>query len=251
MANDVTQLPENFDPYDMRLKVKFHEKADQKNVIAIVRNSPTLCCGAITGSKFCKNSAGAGTDHLGYGRCRIHGGRSTGPKTEEGKRRANQNNIKHGLYMKTLLPGEEEIFNQLSNDEDSPKSLTHEINILKTKIIAYLTRQADKFKENVEQYGEDVAYSKSKVWRSEGEGVRNYYHAGTIEDPALDRALRTLRSLVETHNRLSGDEGTDDVVTVINKELQAASQGKVVLSWSAPDSRKPKNSSEKCSKDAE
>lgn len=236
MANDIVQLPENYDPYDMRLKTKFHAKADKKNVIAVVRNSPTLCCGAITGSKFCKNSAGAGTDHLGYGRCRIHGGCSTGPKTPEGRAKANKNNIKHGLYMKTLLPGEENIFNQL-NAEDDPKSLAYEINILKTKIIAYLMRQSETYQKNVEEYGEDVAYKKSMVWHTESESGRTCYHAGTIEDPSLDRALRTLRSLVETHNRLSGDEDSNDIVDVINKELKAASQGKIALSWSAPKSK--------------
>jgi len=32
------------------------------------------------------------------GRCRLHGGLSTGPKTEEGKRRASH--MKHGYYSK-------------------------------------------------------------------------------------------------------------------------------------------------------
>ena len=32
------------------------------------------------------------------GRCRLHGGKSTGPKTEEGKLKAARANYKHGLY---------------------------------------------------------------------------------------------------------------------------------------------------------
>lgn len=32
------------------------------------------------------------------GRCRLHGGKSTGPKTIEGKNRAASANYKHGLY---------------------------------------------------------------------------------------------------------------------------------------------------------
>lgn len=32
------------------------------------------------------------------GRCRLHGGLSTGPKSEEGKVRSRKGNYKHGLY---------------------------------------------------------------------------------------------------------------------------------------------------------
>lgn len=225
------ELPEDFDPYDMRLKRYFNAQADKKNVLLIVRGKPRLCCGAITGTKKCKNSAGSGTDHLGYGRCRIHGGCNTGPKTEEGKNKTKYNGLKHGLYMRTLLPGEEAIFDAVTDEE--LKGLDYEINILKTKIIAYLTRQSDKFIADVAKYGEEEAYKKSRVWFKDGENGRSYYHAGTIEDNALDRALRTLRSLVETQNRIKGVDEDSNILDVINTELKAASRGKVLLSWSA------------------
>jgi hypothetical protein len=34
------------------------------------------------------------------GRCRFHGGKSTGPRTEEGKMKSSQNASKHGMYSK-------------------------------------------------------------------------------------------------------------------------------------------------------
>lgn len=37
------------------------------------------------------------------GRCKLHGGRSTGPKTEEGRRRCAEVNLKHGLKSKEAL----------------------------------------------------------------------------------------------------------------------------------------------------
>jgi len=40
----------------------------------------------------CKNAA------MKNGRCRMHGGKSTGPKTEEGKKKAAAANLKHGRY---------------------------------------------------------------------------------------------------------------------------------------------------------
>lgn len=250
MSISKVRLPEGYDPYDMRLKRQFHANADAKNVIAVPRKNPVLCCGAITGDKICHNTAGAGTDHLGYGRCRIHGGCSTGPKTEEGAVKSAQNKIKHGLYASALLPGEAEVFNQLSTESEL-KSLEFEINVQKTKIISYLMRNKKKFEERLEQTGdEDAAYKSLKVFFSDGDGVRRYYHAATIEDNALDRALRTLRSLVETHNRISGNEESTDILDVINKELQAASQGSIALSWSTPSEFTEKRSTN-CSTDAE
>src|SRR5277367_2646595 len=34
------------------------------------------------------------------GRCRLHGGKSTGPRTPEGRQRIAQANLKHGYYAK-------------------------------------------------------------------------------------------------------------------------------------------------------
>ena len=35
------------------------------------------------------------------GRCRLHGGKSTGPKTREGKERSRMSNYKHGYYSQS------------------------------------------------------------------------------------------------------------------------------------------------------
>ena len=37
------------------------------------------------------------------GRCRMHGGKSTGPKTEQGKQNSAMANYKHGLYTKAAI----------------------------------------------------------------------------------------------------------------------------------------------------
>jgi hypothetical protein len=61
-------------------------------------------CGAKnrSGGK-CGKPAGWGTDHPGSGRCKLHGGASTGPKSQEGKKRIAANAIKHGAYSDKLL----------------------------------------------------------------------------------------------------------------------------------------------------
>ena len=54
-------------------------------------------CGAKTRSGWsCKYPAGWGTDHLGSGRCKLHGGKSTGAPKK------NKNSEKHGLFTKHL-----------------------------------------------------------------------------------------------------------------------------------------------------
>lgn len=231
MANAKIKLPEDYDPYDMRLKVQFHPQADQLNVIAVPKKNPILCCGAMRNGEPCKRSAGAGTSHPGYGRCKLHGGCSTGPKTEEGKARSISNGTKHGLYAKTLLPEELETLKEIENAPDFD-ALDYAIKVQVVKIISYLERHASRFVKDRELEGEEMAYRKSRVICREGDGVKSFYHAGTIEDNALDRALNTLRRYLKDKAVIDGkDDSEDSIIDAINAELRAASKGQVSISW--------------------
>lgn len=82
----------------------------------------------------CQLPAGFGTDHVGEGRCKFHGGCNTGPKDATG----NKNARKHGAYEKVIR-------NNLSDEEleiydkvDSEKSLDKELKILRYKLIRLL-----------------------------------------------------------------------------------------------------------------
>lgn len=71
-------------------------------------------CGAKTKSgEPCKKAA------LANGRCRFHGGKSTGPR-DPNKLRGNKNALKHGMYetiwLDTLTEEEQELFAQVSTD---------------------------------------------------------------------------------------------------------------------------------------
>ncbi|NUU59599.1 HGGxSTG domain-containing protein [Paenibacillus agri] len=71
-------------------------------------------CGAKTRSgEPCKRKA------LANGRCRLHGGKSTGPK-DPAKLKGNKNALKHGLYetiwLDTLTEEERELYHQVSTD---------------------------------------------------------------------------------------------------------------------------------------
>lgn len=236
MADESNTPAAALDPYDMDEKRKLHPKADEKNRIEIRKGKPVLCCGAKRSEKkgggFCKSLAGTGTDHPGYKRCKFCGGMNTGPKTAEGKARASANSRIHGLYAAALDDDEVDIYLELA--ESKKLDLEHEIYFWKAKILRYIQHYKNRYER------------RKSVARDEGDlyATVEFYHAGSMEDRALDRALNTLGRLVEKHARLTADSG-DDLLTSINKELQAASQGKVSVSWGGKaQSRTPEKPAE-------
>ena len=57
-------------------------------------------CGAKARTNFnkpCRQPA------MANGRCRLHGGKSTGPRTEKGRKRMKEANTKHGLYSAEMI----------------------------------------------------------------------------------------------------------------------------------------------------
>jgi hypothetical protein len=222
-------VPPDFDPHDMTLKRQIHELADEKNLIHIKNGSPILVCGANRKVKGpCLLGAGFGTLHLGYGRCKYHGGCNTGPKTPEGKANIGRAS-KHGLYSKVLSEVEREIYEELL--ETSKIDLTHEIRLLQTKIISYLQQWRKRYEYAEATFGVHEAEKRMRVWYTTGEnGTCGYYHAGSIEDKPLIKALNELAKMVEKNARLDPD-GTNDLLSMVNGELQAASAGKINIAW--------------------
>ncbi len=71
-------------------------------------------CGAKTrGGTTCKSPA------MTNGRCRMHGGKSTGPRTPEGLERSRKANLKHGLYSAELLEERKFIRQLLYNSRET------------------------------------------------------------------------------------------------------------------------------------
>lgn len=249
-------IPEKFDPYDMQLKLQLNPKADDMNFIHISRKHHMLVCGATRKGKKCRTTAGFGTDHVGYGRCKFHGGCSTGPKTEEGKAAASRNNEMHGLYRSVLMPQEQDIFDRVMKQDIG---LEFEIGFWKSKIMLYLQKTADKWKrayEGKQALGDlkaaEAADKETRVFYSvvnedeDGESISrktHYYHAGTIEDKPLVRSLETLSRLIDKHAKLKGLDKTDadNILDQINSELRGASFGQVSISWGGkPQTREEK-----------
>jgi hypothetical protein len=111
-----------------------------------------------------------------------------------------------------------------------------------SKIISYLAKINRKYEKALEEKGDVDEARKAlnviahKVTESEAEeGIAIStttitYEAGTIEDRNLMGALDRLSKMVERASKLDPN-GASDVVDEINKELRAASHGKVTLSW--------------------
>lgn len=82
----------------------------------------------------CQLPAGWGTDHPGEGRCKLHGGASTGPKDQRG----NKNARKHGAYETVLRnqlnDNEKELFDGVSDQCD----LRNELRVLRFKLARLL-----------------------------------------------------------------------------------------------------------------
>lgn len=214
---------------DEELKKQLHPNADKINVIGTRNGSPILLCGAMKRGKPCAAIAGIGTNHRGYGRCRFHGGKSTGPKTAVGKATTAQNNRKHGFYSEALAPNEREAYEALLAEK--AVSVVHEINMLKAKILVYLKKWQDKIAQNGEEAAK-VEYN-TVTEGEHGDKVNiatNFYHAASIEDRPLLRALETLGRLVDKHAKLNPEAG-DDLISQVNAELRAASHGKITMSW--------------------
>jgi hypothetical protein len=82
----------------------------------------------------CARPAGWGTSHPGEGRCKLHGGCSTGPKDATG----NKNAVKHGVYETVirdrLSDMEKAVFDSISDDSN----MSQELRILRFKLLRLL-----------------------------------------------------------------------------------------------------------------
>lgn len=89
-------------------------------------------CGARlkSGNGTCKNIAGKGTTHPGEGKCKLHGGSSTGAHS-----------IKHGRYAKSAHGRLGKKIREHLNDPN-PLDLTSELALLRARI-DFLTEQLD------------------------------------------------------------------------------------------------------------
>lgn len=179
-------------------------KKSKKDANQPMSASGRLLCGArarTAGGRPCQRPAGWGTDHPGSGRCKFHGGASTGPKSGP------------GLYRRKLTPELQAIYDQFLTDPNL-KRLDEEVALVKALIVQAIEKkyQPDEITELVERLSRVV---KRKVEIEEG--LKLHVHVDQINfvvnqvvqvierhvsDPAIRAAIAgDLRGITLAPNR--------------------------------------------------
>lgn len=130
---------------------------------------PDEHCNARTRSGgYCKNRAGYGTDHVGVGRCKFHGGSTP---------------VKHALYSRyrdaLLGRGLGEVFDQLVNDPEL-KDLRQEAALLRALVIGRLKREDGSGDEAIPEIVERLSRVVKRLHEIE-EGRHVYVHVSGLQ----------------------------------------------------------------------
>ena len=159
-------------------------------------------CGAKTRAGTpCRRPAGWGTDHVGEGRCKLHGGKSTGAPPE--KMKGNQNAKKHGFFSRYIPQETLEIMGML--EEKSPADLIWDqimiqyAAIIRAQKIMFVDNKDEIIKEikkeRETEHGIEVEYEFQFPWDR---------HATFLN--AQSRAMSELRSLIKQFNELATED---------------------------------------------
>lgn len=142
----------------------------------------------------CKLPAGWGTDHLGSGRCKLHGGKSTGPPL------ANKNAQKHGFYAK-IFPDDEETQSIVAEIQiKSPIEILWEQIVIQYTAIA----RAQKImwvKDREDETTTKVGYQSGKIIGEKWE-VQHAWDKQANFLTAQSRAIQTLERLIGRYEQL-------------------------------------------------
>ena len=170
-------------------------------------------CGAKTRAGTpCKQKAGWGTDHVGIGKCKLHGGRSTGPKDKIKKSRDMKNNkngiVTHereSIVFDFLEDDEKELLNQI--ELDKLKQIDNEIKLVDIRLRRMMKR-VQKLNED------DMSVSNHKTGEERDahtditESVDSLSKIQNIED-AITRVQGQKLRLIESKHKLEMDLKTD------------------------------------------
>ena len=190
-------------------------------------NKPHDICGAKNrNGEPCKLKAGWGTDHLGEGRCKFHGGKSTGADPEKMKK--NKNSVKTGeyetLWYDTLDGNEKQKLEEMTTS--ILEQLDHEIKLTNIRIGRMMGRI-----ENLKDKKEIVSRTTEQTFIN-GDGEEAGGNITEEKENTLDKinnieeALTRVQRRKEKLLRLKYDieEGTDDDEKKLEAVVEAMNQ---------------------------
>uniref|UniRef100_A0A6M3IR30 Uncharacterized protein n=1 Tax=viral metagenome TaxID=1070528 RepID=A0A6M3IR30_9ZZZZ len=161
---------------------------EQKDVIESFKKiDPTSTCNSKLHRqlKYCRKSAGWGTDHVGSGRCKLHGGCSTGPKS---------GTLRYSDFVPTDLIEKYEEF-ALESDKDI-KCLNDEIALLRAKIAVVESKNKDeKYDKQILMYMEEMrrlVETKQKV----EEGIKHKIDISVVHS-VVDDVIKIIDRRIE------------------------------------------------------
>lgn len=155
-------------------------------------------CGAKTRAGTpCRRPAGWGTNHVGEGRCKLHGGKSTGaPK-------GNQNSKKHGLFSRYIPADTLEVMNML--DDKSPADLLWDqiriqyAAIIRAQSIMYVKDKDDTTKVLKKKKDSDMTEEREWEYQFAWDKQANFLNAQS-------RAIAELRSSIKQFLELAHED---------------------------------------------
>ena len=158
----------------------------------------------------CLRPAGWGTNHPGTGRCKLHGGCSTGPKDQRGNKNAVKTGEYETIWLDTLDEEERELFHQINLDKI--KQLDNGIKLIEIRERRMLKR-IQKLKEK------DFTVISRKEGLERGKATSLEESQGTLgQIQAIEEALTRVQAhkakLIDLKHKLELDMG----VTTNNNE---------------------------------
>lgn len=139
--------------------------------VGVIPHGSQICGAKTRGGDPCQNAAGKGTDHVGVGRCRFHGGATP---------------IKHGRYSKVSQVRVADLMEQLTADPD-PFDLEQEARLIRALVIDFVNTY-DELKAAIMAWNTDEI----RLAGDEGRKAR----------PQRIPALEDVASLVEMVSRI-------------------------------------------------
>lgn len=177
MRDTILLAPTNYPMTQQEPTLLLGYKSDS---VSFVKMEPDVTCNGKVHrqERYCQRPAGWGTDHKGSGRCKLHGGCSTGPKTGQ---------LRYSDYVPENLVELYEVFS--SETDKDIKSLNDEIAMLRARIAVLASKNID------------IKDEKGKITDFEGR------YDGTIVG-----YVEALRRLIESKQKI--EEGIKSHITV-------------------------------------
>lgn len=196
-----------------------------------------LCGGTTRAGSACRRPAGWGTAHVGDGKCKLHGGASTGPRDQRGNKNAVTTGEYETIWLDQLTGDERDLYPRIN--PDALVQLEEEIRLTTIRERRMLSRIATLGafdytiveKRTEHKVGVDAGDSDEDDTGSVDVTLTKIVELGTLGqiqdiEHALTRVQQAKTRLIELRHRLHAGDGDDDaladLVAVIARSRQEA-----------------------------